>query len=284
MRNLSILREKSFVACAGTLKVYIEDHACGELEIQGIPCRKLGTLANGEQKTFQIDDSQARVYVIADKLSKNFANEFYEIPEGTDDISLSGKNHYNPFAGNPFYFHNNRNEESLQNRKQGKKKGLVVMAVSVIIGLLVGVPLGLGIVNKDKVYAPKQFNKAGMTITLTEEFKEFDAGNYTVGYTTNKCAVFALEEAFSLFENGESMTVREYGQLVLYNNGMNETSKLVEENGLLYFEYQMETYYYMACLYKAEDAFWLVQFSCDADNISAFKDNFTQWAKTIACE
>ena len=284
MRKLSILREKSFVACAATLKVYVEDHVCQELEIQGVPCRKLGTLANGEQKTFQIDDSQARVYVIADQLSKNFANEFYEIPAGTEDINLSGKNHFNPFAGNPFYFNNNRNEASLQNRKQGKKKGLVVMAISVVIGLLIGVPLGLGIVNKDKVYEPKQFDKAGMTITLTEEFREFDAENYTVGYTTNKCAVFALEEAFSLFEDGESLTLRNYGQMILDNNGMNGTTKLVEENGLLYFEYQVETYHYMACLYKADDAFWMVQFSCDVDNINAFKPIFAQWAKTVVFE
>ncbi len=282
MRNLSILREKSFVGCLGTLKVYIEDHACHELEIQGIPCRKLGTLANGERKTFQIDDSQTKVFVIADKLSKNWHNEFYEIPAGTEDISISGKNHYNPGAGNPFYFNGNDTEVSLQNRKQGKKRGIVVMAVSVIIGLLIGIPAGLGIVKKDMAGAPKVFDKAGMTITLTERFKEFDTDNYTVSYTTDKCAVFALEEAFTLFEDPENLTLRDYGQMILDNSGMNETSKLVEENGLLYFEYQVDTYYYMACLYKADDAFWLVQFTCDVDNADAYKPSFTKWAKTVA--
>ena len=49
MRNLTIHREKTFVGSLVKLKVYIEDTLVNELEINGIPCRKLGDLKNGEE-------------------------------------------------------------------------------------------------------------------------------------------------------------------------------------------------------------------------------------------
>ncbi len=43
MRNLIITREKSFVACLGVMKVYIEDRMSPEITINNTPCRKPGT-------------------------------------------------------------------------------------------------------------------------------------------------------------------------------------------------------------------------------------------------
>jgi len=83
MRNLTITRTKSFVGCLGTMKVYIEDVMGGELNINGFPCRKLGKLKNGATVTFEIPDTATRIYVIADRLSISFCNEFYPIPAGT---------------------------------------------------------------------------------------------------------------------------------------------------------------------------------------------------------
>ena len=96
MRNLTIKRTKSFVACLAKIRIYIEDPTANEISINNTPCRKLGELKNGEEKTFQIPNEAVKVFVIADKLSRNICNEYYQIPEGEDDISLSGKNKYNP--------------------------------------------------------------------------------------------------------------------------------------------------------------------------------------------
>ena len=85
MRNLTIKREKTFVACLGKFKVYIEDANSNELTIRNTPCRKLGELKNGQESTFVIDDSEAKIYVIADKMSKEYCNEMYKIPAGTED-------------------------------------------------------------------------------------------------------------------------------------------------------------------------------------------------------
>lgn len=52
MRNLIIKRNKTFVGCATKLKVYIEDSASSEITINGVSCRKLGTIRNGEEQSF----------------------------------------------------------------------------------------------------------------------------------------------------------------------------------------------------------------------------------------
>ena len=63
MRNLTIRREKHFVASLATMKVYIEDPTANDLTINGVSCRKLGTLKNGEEKTFTIAEEAAKVFV-----------------------------------------------------------------------------------------------------------------------------------------------------------------------------------------------------------------------------
>lgn len=138
MRNLTVKRIKSFVGCLVKMKVYIEDPRMGELQIQGIPCRRLGELKSGEEKTFRIGEEAARLYVIADTMSRNYCNEYYPIPAGTEDVSLSGKNVFNPAAGNAFRFDGITDEAVLANRKKGTRKGLWILILAAIIGFIIG--------------------------------------------------------------------------------------------------------------------------------------------------
>lgn len=146
MRNLTIKREKSFVACLMKIKVYIEDHTSNEITINNIPCRKIGEIKNGEEKTFSIDEKETKVFVIADKLSKDYCNDFYKIPAGTSDIFLTGKNKFSLSSGNAFRFNGVTDEEVLRNRVKGTKKGSNVMLLSIIIGLIVGLIIGFGLI------------------------------------------------------------------------------------------------------------------------------------------
>ncbi len=138
MRNLTIMRVKSFVGCLGKLKIYIEDATSNEITINNIPCRKLGELKSGEEKTFQIDNNAAKVFAIFDKVSKNYCNDFYQLPEGEEDIILTGKNKFNPVNGNAFRFDNNENAEVMGNRKKGNTIGLIVFIVCLLVGFTVG--------------------------------------------------------------------------------------------------------------------------------------------------
>lgn len=138
MRNLTIKRKKKFVACLGKMKVYIEDAQSNELIISGVPCRKLGDLKNGEEKTFEIGEDAAKVFVIADTLSKDYCTEFYQLSDGQDDIVLTGENYFNPANGNAFRFDNNNSEEVLAARKKSNKKGATVLIIAIIVGFVIG--------------------------------------------------------------------------------------------------------------------------------------------------
>ncbi len=146
MRQLTITRTKCFVACLAKMNVYIEDPA-GELEIGGVRCHKLGVLKNGATVTFAISEAPARVFVIADKISRNYCNDFYELPYGETDIYLTGKNEFNPANGNAFRFDNNMSPAAAENRARGTAKGVTVLVVSLIIGFCAGLLLAVYLLN-----------------------------------------------------------------------------------------------------------------------------------------
>ena len=186
MRNLTIKRTKTFVASLARLNVYIEDENNCDLVINDSPCRKLGTLKNGEEKTFEISEASTRVYVIADKLSKGFCNEFAEIPYGEEDITLTGKNHYNPFTGNPFRFDGAASPEVIANRKKNTRRAVVVMAIAGVIGFIIGF---FGTSGEKLDATPKDFSASGMTITLTENFEPTTYEGYELVCESKKVVI-----------------------------------------------------------------------------------------------
>ena len=288
MRNLTIKRTKSIPGCLAKIKVYIEDPNQNELIINNTPCKLLGSLKNGEEKTFEIGEERAKVFVIADKLSKNFCNEFYQLEEGQEDIFLSGKTRLNPATGNAFRFDNNDTEEVVANRKRSSRKGLVVLIIAAMIGFTVGILLYSGIFS-DKDPNPKAFSKEGMTIELTNQFRENNYQGFTVVYESKKVAVFTLKEEFTLLEGLENKTVKQYAEMVIETNGFT-SSTVKTEDGLTYFEYDFtnpesnDTYNYYAYAYKANDAFWLIQFATLEENVDECKPQIKAWAKSVTFE
>lgn len=283
MRNLTIKRTKSFVACLVKLKIYIEDPVSSDIVINNIPCRKLGELKNGEEKAFEISERAAKVFVIADKLSKDYCNEYYQLPEGEWDIALTGRNKFNPAGGNAFRFDNNDSAEVKANRKKGTSIGLIVLIAAVVVGLVVGNLIGKGVTIK--TVEPKDFSYDKMSITLTEEFEKTDMEGFTVAYGSKDVAVFAIKESFSLQEDAESLTLKEYANIVIEKNNRDATVK--EKDGLTCFEFDYlnpetkEAYRYFAYVYKSEDAFWLVQFAVLKENSDTYEEKIGEWAKSV---
>ena len=235
MRNLTITRKKSFVGCLGKMKVYIEDFLVNDLEINGIPCRKLGELKNGEEKTFLVDERAARVFVIADKLSKNYCNEFYPLPEGEEDVVLTGKNCFNLSAGNPFRFDGVTDEAVLQNRKKGKKRGALIYAIAIVVGVIIGLSSNFSILSFfESSPAPKTFSDAGMEITLTDAFEKNDATeNFDLCYQSKTVVVQMFREPFSAAEEMKDWTPQEYAEVLIEINELDAEVKT--EDGLVYF-------------------------------------------------
>lgn len=227
MRNLTIKRTKSFVGCLGKMKIYIEDPASSEITINNTPCRKIGDLKNGEEKTFQIDEHEAKVFVIADKLSKDYCNEYYQLSDGGEDVFLSGQNKFNPANGNAFRFDNNESEGIAANRKRGTRKGLFVLIAATVVGVIIGALVGcLCISGLFSSITPeiKTFSSDGMTITLTDEFRETNIEYYTVAYDSKNVAVFALKEAFTLADGFDNYMYRNL--LIIVKNDCRTVNRL----------------------------------------------------------
>lgn len=156
-RNLTIKRMKSFVCCLAKIKIYIEDPTSNEFLINDTPCRKLGDLKNGEEKTFQITEQEAKVFVIADKSSENYCKECYILPNGQEDILLSGKCKFD--ATNAFRLDNNQSTDFITTCKSAPKKYPLNLIVAIIAvasplpmifvtsmwSLLFGVGFGIGV-------------------------------------------------------------------------------------------------------------------------------------------
>lgn len=285
MRKLTIKRKKSFVASLAKLKVYIEDPA-GELDITGIKCRLLGTLANGEEKSFYIEENAAKVFVIADKMSRDYCYDCRNLPEGNEDIYLTGKNAFNPATGNAFRFEGGTDEEVAKRHKESKKGGLIVLITAIVIGLTAGWIIGSGVIYSKKKAAPKDFSYEEMTITLTALFKEEEVEGRTV-FTSNDVAVFVLRENFVAGDIDLSgYTVRGYAELARENNPVMAGATYEETDGVPNMVYTYagddgKTYVYFTTFYKSSNAFWIVQYFVNESGYESRKPKFIEWAKTV---
>ena len=285
MRKLTIKRKKSFVASLAKLKVYIEDPA-GELDITGIKCRLLGTLANGEEKSFYIEENAAKVFVIADKMSRDYFYDCSNLPDGNEDIYLTGKNAFNPATGNAFRFEGGTDEEVAKRHKESKKGGLIVLITAIVIGLTAGWIIGSGVTYSKKKATPKDFSYEEMTITLTALFKEEEVEGRTV-FTSNDVAVFVLRENFVAGDIDLSgYTVRGYAELARENNPVMAGATYEETDGVPNMVYTYagddgKTYVYFTTFYKSSNAFWIVQYFVNESGYESRKPKFIEWAKTV---
>ena len=277
MRNLTITRRKSFVGCAMKDKVYIRDALAQEITINGVPCRKIGEIKNGETKTFQIEDGEQQVFLIADKVSKEYCNATVTIPEGQEDIALSGAHRF-VFGSNPFRFDGvEQSEEELAKQKRNARKGVVIMFAAIIVGAVVGFLLTSGLF-KD---SPKTFTEGEFQITLTDAFEPAEEAGYFAFYRSKNAMVFTLREAKELFDD---INLEEYGELVLEANGKTGMQRNQGE-GFIWFDYtdtpDGQEIYYLAVCCESDDAFWIVNFATPASNRDKYKGIFLDWARSI---
>lgn len=296
MRRLWIQRHKALAACAMKIRIYIEDPVRGELDIDGVRCRRLGKLRNGERRGFRIGENAARIFVISDKLSRNVFHEVYQIEAGEEDVFLSGRNYFRPFSGNPFYFDGPAAPEVLKGRKKVQKRGKILLLVSALVGLLAGAAIGTALGNarpEEQAAAsvsaaePWSFAAEGLEITLTTRYSKMEMDGYTVCFGSPDTVVFALREDFALAQGFGELSLPEYGTLVLETNGLTDTAQLQQSDGLCWFEYDYENpetgeklnYFSVVC--KGPDAFWLLQFATEVEKAQDYRPDFVAFAKSV---
>lgn len=281
MRKLTIRRNKAYPSRFFKDKVYIEDAISGEITINGTRCRKLGTLKNGEEAVFEIGDSSLKVYIITDKLSKNYSNDLYQIPEGSEDIFLSGRHRYNMASGNAFRFDNNTSEEALRNRTRGTRKGALILAISAVIAFVIGFMMGLGVFDGEP--EPKDFATEDFAITLTSDFISVDREEYYATYSDGDVVVFVTSYMKSDFTSqldfdGFAETMVEVCDC--------DISSLKSEGGQTYFYYDARSergvwFRYYCYLYEDSECFWLVQFVIDTEQEQDLREDVRLYAASV---
>lgn len=150
--------------------------------------------------------------------------------------------------------------------------------------LLVGVLLtGCAFLEDEKTYEVN-----GIKITMANDMVEKDLVSQTAYLEGDEVIFTALKESFTdLSQVGitEESALKDYANLILTGNKLD--SKVIEDdtNNVTYFTYEKEIsgkdFYYLASVYKANDAFWLVNFACEKKNADEYKDKFLKWASTV---
>lgn len=137
---------------------------------------------------------------------------------------------------------------------------------------------------KDKTYT-----SSGLTVTMEDGMFEKDLASATVYYEGTSVIMSGLKETFdalSVVNLGKESTIADYIKVVEKNNG--STFDVKEEDGITYFTYEKEisgkSFFYLASVYKTDDAFWLVNFGCETKNKDKYEQKFIKWAKTVKFE
>ncbi len=288
MRTLTLKREKSFVGCLAKMKVFIEDPQ-GDTFIGKSPCRLLGILKNGEEGKYEITNNSAKVFVIADLISKDWCNDFYQLEAGEEDIVLTGKNKFNPATGNSFIFDNNTNEESLSNRKKSRRNGWIILVCAAVIGFVLG--LSLTNLSSMQIVKNKTFTKEDFSITLTTAFEEntTEENGYFVRYYSENSAVFVMRDTALDYPQIKTFDHQEYANWILELNAPDQ--QLKKEDNYYYFEYVWLNdengivFHYSTYLFESENAFWEVTFASQQENYnSTLKAQENNWANSVTFE
>ena len=288
MRKLTITRNKTFVGCAAKLNVYIEDPWAPELTIAGVGCHKLGTLKNGETATFSVGDGALRVFVIADKLSRNMCNDFYALPAGEEDVTISGQCRFNPATGNAFRFDGVAGVEVEENRKKGLRRGIMILAIAFLVGAVIGFGYNCvkGMLGANADYEPgaeKKFLYSEMSIVLDDTFTKQEKGadgyQFDVHWQNDSAVVGVLRETTAMHS---SISRERYAKAVLEANSL-EDLELVndKERGLLYVKYRdgLATSYLF--FFRSGTAFWTVQVIVPAVRTAKLEPYVFEWAASI---
>ena len=135
--------------------------------------------------------------------------------------------------------------------------------------------------------SPKDFTCEGMTVTLTNRFKEANYEGYTVCYESLDMMVIVLKESFSLQAGLDQMTLDEYAKLVRQTNASRSPSEITKHEKFQSMEYtflneqEKQTYSYFTTMFKGPDAFWMIQFVSKEKDYASHKDTFLEFANSV---
>ena len=292
MRQLTLKRTKKLTACAMSIRLYVTDGEVCDSVINGENCRMLGTLKNGEEKTFEITEEECSLYVIADELSKSFCVDRYRLPASAEPVTLSGHNVLRPFQGNPFIFDDNGGEEAEEFRRKSRanrpKSAVIISIVSVMVtlGVIIGFAALRGFLNREQ---PKVYTYGDMSITLTDKFRVDDTsdGRRRV-YSTQEAVILSYEKINEEYLSLDT-TAQRYAELIILVNSLDDSEVGFTEDGVVSFshkytsEYKGEQIVLQSDFYilKNKDCFYIIEIVGDPDTMAKREKTRLEWIKSV---
>ena len=135
--------------------------------------------------------------------------------------------------------------------------------------------------SKDTIGESKTFQKDGITLVLTDKFKETESqAGFDAYYTSDFCGVVVLKEEFSLEAGLSDLPLETYINNVIENNGHTGITAQ-NKDGLWFYELENGGNHICSYSFKGSDAFWIVQYICRASDAKMYKDQFFLWAKSV---
>ena len=107
MRKITITRRKTFAGCLAKVLICITDQVTEDTVITTDILTLLGTLKNNSVLEAEIPESPITIVAGYDDFGNFLLTDLLVIPEGTEDVHLSGIVKLNPTKGNPFIFDQN---------------------------------------------------------------------------------------------------------------------------------------------------------------------------------
>lgn len=128
---------------------------------------------------------------------------------------------------------------------------------------------------------PKTFVKAGITLQLTDKFKEEQSERgFDAYYTSDFCGVVVLKESFTLEEGLADESLEQYIRNVIKNNGHTNIEPQNRDDLWYYVNYNNSSYRCVySYVYKGTDAFYIVQYIMNSIDESTLKNTVHNWAK-----
>ena len=134
--------------------------------------------------------------------------------------------------------------------------------------------------------APQTFSKAGITLHLTDKFKEEQSERgFDAYYTTDYCGVVVLKEPFTLEEGLAERPLEQYIKNVIQNNGHENIEPQTADGLWYYVNYNNSSYRCVySYAYKGTDAFYVVQYIINTVDEETLKPVIHDWAKATSVQ
>ncbi len=136
----------------------------------------------------------------------------------------------------------------------------------------------------------KEFSGSGITITLTDDFVEEEIAQAPFYLVSPNHILMCYKESKSDLEYYPIDTLEDYINAVLTNGGFSSEIFTYNEDDVHYmYAYYSKTidevdYGYMLIVMEGENHFYSMNFGCLDSKLDSYKDQYSDWAKTIIVE